>query len=659
MDQNEIYFVTEEAAEKNTYKNPFKAYVTTGIYFVILAVLLRLPLINFEVNLKYFLPAVYKNFGDFTAKAEVFLTSYLSVLVIIAIAFLCFSAIMYLVFKKFYDFRKPYLSSDIDRVILFYDEIIDMSGINLFINKVKLRGFVNVKSAFCKDFKAELLNASVNEMLLTDTDLECTAHLMKMYSGYIERENLVLFNERLSREYQNTDLETIFYLNNIAKVPFVLEPLATSLAENFELYYNGEITLKTEERKYDLTAKIISFVFLCISLIGAELFGVALAFSYGILKETLESTPLAVAVTLVLSFPVVLIVILFLRLVVKNKKPKLENLDELILPVSEQEVEIAIQKPIEEQKETEKVSVEASTEKKDALKQKKQPKKVSVWFEKLKISAGKSAAAAQKGGAVFVAALWQKLKAVTLKIAVIFIAAFKAIGITLKELYKKSKVQCIEYKKASAQRKIETEKRKKDVLKRKEIQRKQAEEKAKKEKQRKLAEEKAKAEKQRKQAEEKQIAEAQRKAQQQAERKALAQKKKAEREKKKREIEVAVRQSKVVTEKPVKPTKSASVDEIERQKIREQKRIADERAEKAKELYKQRREAERNERIEQKVRERRQKEERKERAKLEQQRALARQIAENKRILMEQKMLRERAAARQKAVTQKRSEDKK
>ena len=643
MDQNEIYFVTEEAAEKNTYKNPFKAYVTTGIYFVILAVLLRLPLINFEVNLKYFLPAVYKNFGDFTAKAEVFLTSYLSVLVIIAIAFLCFSAIMYLVFKKFYDFRKPYLSSDIDRVILFYDEIIDMSGINLFINKVKLRGFVNVKSAFCKDFKAELLNASVNEMLLTDTDLECTAHLMKMYSGYIERENLVLFNERLSREYQNTDLETIFYLNNTAKVPFVLEPLATSLAENFELYYNGEITLKTEERKYDLTAKIISFVFLCISLIGAELFGVALAFSYGILKETLESTPLAVAVTLVLSFPVVLIVILFLRLVVKNKKPKLENLDELILPVSEQEVESAIQKPIEEQKETEKVSVEASTEKKDALKQKKQPKKVSVWFEKLKISAGKSAAAAQKGGAVFVAALWQKLKAVTLKIAVIFIAAFKAIGITLKELYKKSKVQCIEYKKASAQRKIETEKRKKDVLKRKEIQRKQAEEKAKKEKQRKLAEEKAKAEKQRKQ----------------AERKALAQKKKAEREKKKREIEVAVRQSKVVTEKPVKPTKSASVDEIERQKIREQKRIADERAEKAKELYKQRREAERNERIEQKVRERRQKEERKERAKLEQQRALARQIAENKRILMEQKMLRERAAARQKAVTQKRSEDKK
>ena len=344
----------------NEYTNPNKRRLIRSVYFLCLCLLLFIPAINFSGNLKEFFPDVYRNFGDFAILAEEHTIKILSVLTVTAVLWLLFNVAVYCVFAKLYVERKPYSVGDVSAVAeLLIEKLNAENNRNIFkkiCNRIYLKSVISLKSGYCKEFKTEFVNA-VTERLFENEPLNLSAVVFMMgeYSSYIERENKILFSHFVfdNAEYLNETadpltgknfLSAIYSAQEKTDIPFLLNPVRKNVAEHFgiETDFSPYKNLKNK-RKYDLGAKIVSFIFMCLFLAATEVYLLALYYAFPVLSELLMDKLLFVIAVAVLLVPPILIDGLFIWLTCANKKPNYSYDKALVKPFTVEEVREALQ----------------------------------------------------------------------------------------------------------------------------------------------------------------------------------------------------------------------------------------------------------------------------------------------------------------------------
>lgn len=629
MEQELVY----QETERNQFKNPFKNWIIFGIYLTVLSAVLRLTPQNMALNFKYFAPAMDKYFGEFLETAEPIVIYAATVTAFVSVVFLAFSVLLYFVFKTYYAYKKPYSSEDIEQTEYLLSTAYGEPFYKAVLEALKLEAYLAVKSAFCTTFKAEILNFALTDLI--EKDIYISAFTFKNYGEYITRENYVLFNKTLAENEEKVDLDEVFALNNKSKIPFVLEPVATAVSNKHDLFYNGEIK-KKDERKYDLVIKIVSFLFLSLSVVCAEIFAVAAVYSYSVFRLLFESEFWAVLITAGISLPIVIIMYMFLSVVLRNKNSGYETAVILTEQITESEIEIA-DLPVRSREQTE---FSPTVRRKSAQ-------------DFTKILASLWSAAVPTAVVIFKA-----VKRFAVKVAAVSVTVFAFVKKWIKESKKSNAGWMAEFI-AEQKQKWQKDKQNRELretIRKKDKALRSAEREIEKQKQAELREkQRLEAQKQR------DLQEAQKREQEQQR---LLEKERMEKAREelllKQKADAEQRKGEIAAEQAQKAKQKAEILQqqkaLEAEKQAKRKAEAEQKARRSKELYEQRL-AEQKARKEKENNAKTERQRKKQLQKQEQQKAIARQVAQNRRILMEQRAARERAEARRRAMMQNRKND--
>lgn len=369
MDINENYEIIPEEPPFYEYQNPNKARLVRSFYYLFTVCFLFLPVINFGKKLKKFFPDVYRSFGDLTPVIEKQSINILIILLVFATAWTCFNIIVYCVFAKLYQHKKPFNNSCVQTL----SDIFNKSGCFLikgpFWLKIKnsflIKFFIKIKSGFCKDFKIDLINSAINLLWNSDSlNPASVIAIFSVFSNYISKQNKITFSKYISENAETlhtlkqTDsspslLELAFSLQEKSEVPFILEPVRNEVALKYNLNFSYLPYSKTlKKRKFDLKIKIISFLLFCILLSLTECYTILLVYAFPVLKDLLLDNLLLTVAVVILVIPPLIINSLFLWLTCGNSRPKISVDNSLLVPFTKSDVtEKPVSVPAVEEKE--------------------------------------------------------------------------------------------------------------------------------------------------------------------------------------------------------------------------------------------------------------------------------------------------------------------